>query len=106
MQDNARSHVAARDYLEVSNIELLPYPANSPELNPIEHVWNTTGRRLRNLKRPVANLEELERALNEIGHEILQDLIRACINMPERLEEFIRRRGVNTVLSAFTTYWL
>jgi len=34
----------------------------------------------RNLERPPANLQELERVLHEIWHEIPQDSIRACIN--------------------------
>jgi len=63
------------------NIQLLLHPSNSPDLNPIEHVWDMMGRRLRNLKRSPANLQELERALHEIWHEIPQDSIRACKNV-------------------------
>lgn len=98
MQDNARPHTAriTRTYLEENNVEVLPHPANSPDLNPIEHVWDMMGRRLRNLERPPANLQQLERILNEIWHEIPQDSIRACINMQERLAEVIRQRGGNT----------
>ena len=98
MQDNARPHTAriTRTYLEENNVEVLPHPANSPDLNPIEHVWDMMGRRLRNLERPPANLQQLERILNEIWHEIPQDSIRACINMQERLGEVIRQRGGNT----------
>jgi hypothetical protein len=44
-QDNARPHVArvVRDYLTQQNVDLLPWPAVSPDLSPIEHVgvkWN------------------------------------------------------------------
>jgi len=66
------------------NIQLLPHPSNSPDLNPIEHIWDMIGRRLRNLERPPANLQELERALHEIWHEIPQNSIRTCINIQER----------------------
>jgi len=40
MQDNALPHVArvTREYLAVNNIQLLPYPSNSLDVNPIEHV--------------------------------------------------------------------
>jgi len=60
MQDNALPHVArvTREYLAVNNIQLLSHPSNSPDLNP-EHVWDMMGRRLRNLERPPANLQEL-----------------------------------------------
>lgn len=49
-QDNACLHVAARSYLEVNIIKLLPHPADSPDLNTIENVWDVMGRRLRNLE--------------------------------------------------------
>jgi len=67
MQNNALLYVASNcEYLAVNNIQLLPHPFNSPDLNPIEHVWDMIDRRLRNLERPSANLQELEGALHEI----------------------------------------
>ena len=46
-QDNARPHVArvVRDYLTQLNVDVLPWPAVSPDLSPIEHVWDEMGRR-------------------------------------------------------------
>jgi hypothetical protein len=48
-QDNARPHVArvVRAYLTQQNVDLLPWPAVSPDLSPIEHVWDEMERRLR-----------------------------------------------------------
>ena len=36
-QDNAMSHVAhvCRDFLNVNNVDVLPWPARSPDLSPI-----------------------------------------------------------------------
>ena len=43
-QDNARAHTAriTRDFLQQHNIRLLPWPALSPDLNPIEYLWDET----------------------------------------------------------------
>ena len=53
-QDNARPHVAvhSRAFLQrhrIGNRVPLPWPARSPDLNPIKHVWDSMGRHLRSL---------------------------------------------------------
>ena len=98
MQDNARPHTAAvtREFLRENEIQLLPHPAVSPDLNPIEHIWDIMGRRLRDLARSPANLQDLSEALIRIWNEIPQEEIRACVNMRTRLREVIAQRGGNT----------
>ena len=49
MHDNARPHVAriCRQFLNRINVNVLPWPAVSPDINPIEHIWDYLGRKVR-----------------------------------------------------------
>lgn len=96
MQDNATSHTArrVRQFFQAENITVLNHPANSPDLNPIEHIWDNLGRRLR--RYDIQNLRQLENLLRREWDAIPQEEIRACISMRNRLNEVIQQRGGNT----------
>ncbi|CAH2012274.1 unnamed protein product [Acanthoscelides obtectus] len=74
-QDNARPHVArvTIDFFQHNDGTLLPWPPRSPDLSPIEHVWDMMGRRLLNLQRPSQTLEALREELVLAWNEIPQE---------------------------------
>ena len=48
MYDGAPSHTAraTRALFQANRINVLPWPSLSPDLNPIEHIWDVIGYRL------------------------------------------------------------
>ena len=63
--DNATSHMArsVRDFLQDRNVSVLPWPANSPDVSPIEHIWDLLERRVRARANPPPKCRELAGAL-------------------------------------------
>ena len=82
-QDNARPHVARdnMDYLRRHNVDKLPWPALSPDLSPIEHLWDQLDRRVRRRRQQPHTLNELRAALTEEWQRIPQMTInrRRCV---------------------------
>ncbi|GFS71675.1 transposable element Tcb1 transposase [Trichonephila clavipes] len=62
MDDNARPHRAdiIDEYQESEGIARLAWPAYSPELNPIENLWEALGRAVSSRFPPPATLIEQE----------------------------------------------
>ncbi|GFW85810.1 transposable element Tcb2 transposase [Trichonephila clavipes] len=96
MDDNEPCHrtVAAEHLLESEDIERMDWPARSPDLNPIEHVWDCLGRRLAARTLPPVTIRELRLALQDEWAEMPQQLIDTLIlSMGRRCETCLAVRG-------------
>uniref|UniRef100_A0AAZ3PRX0 Tc1-like transposase DDE domain-containing protein n=1 Tax=Oncorhynchus tshawytscha TaxID=74940 RepID=A0AAZ3PRX0_ONCTS len=80
--DNARPHVAriCTQFLEVENVLVLPWPAYSPDMSPIEHVLDALDRRVRKYVPVPANIQKLRTAIEEEWDNIPQAIINSLIN--------------------------
>ena len=106
MQDNARIHTsrAVRTFLAENNITTLNWPAYSPDLNPIEHLWWVLKRRMNKFYPQYDNYSYSEEqwdgfcyALKDCWRRIPRRYIEALIgSMPRRLRACIAARGWQT----------
>ncbi|GFY31465.1 transposable element Tcb2 transposase [Trichonephila clavipes] len=99
MDDNCRPQRAnlVEDFLFEEGIVRIEWPACSPDMNPIEHVWDALGRQVSGRQTPSQNLQELERALLEEWDRIPQLMINSLINsMPQRCSTLLAVRGNHT----------
>ena len=64
--DNARPHRsrAVTSYLQSEAVTSVPWPPMSPDVNPIEHIWDMLCRRIQARELPVQNVRQLEAALH------------------------------------------
>ncbi|GFS57042.1 hypothetical protein TNCV_4238291 [Trichonephila clavipes] len=77
MDDNATCHrtLAVQDCLDSEGIQRLVWPARSPDLNPIENVWDAFGRQVAGRNYPLTNKNTLIRALTEEWDKLPQQLL-------------------------------
>lgn len=96
-QDNAPAHTSqvVTRYFQEAGIQSLPWPSKSPDLNPIEHVWDYIGRKA--VKRFPANLFQLRNFLIEEWNRIPQMYLDHLVEgMPRRIGAVVEAHGRNT----------
>ena len=97
--DNARPHTARITvaYFNNQNIRTLPWPSLSPDLSPIERLWDELDRRLRVRNVPPATPDELFAVLQEDWETIPRQTIQHLIaSMPRRCRAAIQANGGHT----------
>ncbi len=100
-QDLAPAHTAkgTKSWFNDHGVTVLDWPANSPDLNPIENLWGIVKRKMRDT-RP-NNADELKATVKETWASIPpQQCHKLITSMPRQIEAVIKAKG------APTKYWV
>ena len=94
MHDSAPCHKARKvtRYLEQKQINILEWPGNSPDLNPIENCWHRMKKNMSQKKTP--NLGSLQDELKKVWcQEMTTEYFRNLSDsMPKRLQMVIKNK--------------
>jgi len=98
-QDGDPKHTAkiVKEWIGKQHFKLMEWPAQSPDLNPIENLWSIVKRRLGQYEAAPSNMANLwERVAAEwsrIPKDIIENLVES---MPKRVHEVISNKGLWT----------
>ncbi|MPV02323.1 IS630 family transposase [Escherichia coli] len=96
-QDNDPKHTAkiTKEWLRDNSVNVLEWPSQSPDLNPIEHLWRDLKMAVH--RRSPSNLMELERFCKEEWEKLPRNRCATLVeSYPRRLEAVIAAKGAST----------
>ncbi len=97
-QDNAPRHKApiiSDWFLEHDNeFTLLKWPPQSPDLNPMEHLWDVVEREIHIMDVQPTNLQQLRDAVMSIWTKICEECFQHLVeSMPRRIKAVLKAKG-------------
>ena len=98
-QDNDPKHTSkkAKTWLKDHDFEVMVWPPQSPDLNPIEHLWGHLKRKLAGHDKPPGGIQELWVRVQKVWNSIEAEECRKLIeSMPRRVEAVIKAKGGHT----------
>ena len=96
-QDNDPKHTAkiSKEWLQNNHVNVLEWPSQSPDLNPIEHLWRDLKMAVH--RRSPSNLMELERCCKEEWAKLPKNRCAKLVaTYSKRLEAVIAAKGAST----------
>ncbi len=98
-QDNTpcnKAQIISDWFLEHDNeFTLLKLPPQSPDLNPIEHLWDVVEREIHIMDMQPTNLQQLRDAIMSIWTKISEGCFQHLVEfMPRRIKAVLKAKGV------------
>jgi len=97
--DNDPKHTAktVTNWLKNQEFSTMSWPAQSPNLNPIEHLWYIVKHRLNQYETPAGGMIELWKRVEEVWNSISnQDCLRLIESMPRRIQAVLDSKSLWT----------
>lgn len=94
LQDNDPKHTAklTKEYIQNQNIIQIPWPSQSPDLNPIENLWDYVKTEIK--KYNVRTIAELKTTIIHVWHQIPIELCqKLALSFKKRIYECILKNG-------------
>jgi len=94
--DNDPKHTAKsiKEWLSEQEFKTMIWPAQSPDLNPIEHLWAHVKRMLNRFQTPAKGINELWERIQVVWNEIdVQTCSNLIHSMPSRIQAVLKSRG-------------
>ena len=98
-QDNDPKHTsrATKNWLATTGINTMKWPSQSPDLNPIEHLWCLVKRRLGEYPETPKSMHKLMKRVDDVWQNIPEDSCRTLIeSMPSRVLAVKKAKGGHT----------
>ena len=98
-QDNDPKHTSklAKEWIENNDIEVLAWTPQSPDLNPIEHLWDHLKRRLAGYPDYPKSIQELWLRVEAEWDKIsMEDCMKLVESMPSRIAAVLKAKGGHT----------
>jgi len=98
--DNAPSHASkfTASARILAEIERLEWPANSPDLNPIEHIWDLIKKRVlrrRGADKPTTRNAMVDALKEEWDKVTIEEINEAIERLPKRVKQCLKAKGDN-----------
>lgn len=95
--DNDPKHTSnlVKDYLKEQEYQVMEWPPQSPDLNPIENMWRLLKIRLNDYETPPNGMQELYERVTTVWYDVIkkEECQKVIESMPRRIESCIRAKG-------------